>query len=99
MKWFWPIVTGHTFFDYWTLVHFAFWFVVGSTFTRGSRLSTLLVCLVLAYFWEAFERYAEQLWPALFLTPEGWINALVSDPLMCVAGLLVAWYGFDHWRF
>lgn len=91
--------TGHSFFDYWTLSHFAFWFVVGSsTGTLKKRGFVVLVGLCIAFWWEVFEKFAEKKWPAVWLTPESWLNSWVSDPLMCVLGLLIAWWGFDHWR-
>jgi hypothetical protein len=100
MDWLWPIKTGKTFFDYWSLIHFFFWAVVGSTFahTAMGRTKVFGICMALAYLWEFMERYLEVKYPNVFLTPESWVNSYVSDPLMCVIGLLVAWYGFDNWR-
>ena len=100
MSWLWPIRTGRTFFDVWSLVHFAFWFVVGSVpwSTKMSRPLALGLCLGGAYAWEVFERYAEKRWPNLWLNPESWQNAWISDPLMCMLGVLSVWYALDHWR-
>lgn len=101
MKWLWPIKTGRTFFDVWSIVHFAFWFTVGSFLwsTKGNRTHMMLICMGIAFAWEVFERFAEKKWPAIWLTPESWWNSWLSDPLMCVLGLLFVWYALDHWRF
>jgi hypothetical protein len=99
VNWFWPIHTGRSFFDYWSLSHAAFWFVVGSTLaaTKINRLHAYLCCLGIAFMWEVFERFAEKQWPTIWLSPESWYNAWISDILM--TGLvLLAFYGFDRWR-
>lgn len=98
LKWFWPIRTGITFLDYWSLSHFGFWFVVGATLATASRGWVAVCCLAVAFGWEVFERFAEVTWPRVWLSPESWVNSWISDPLMCILGLLVAWYGYDNWR-
>jgi hypothetical protein len=92
--------TGYSFFEYWTLGHFACWFWIG-TITAGlkfDRIATFVASFVLAFAWEAFEKKGEVWFPQFAVHPESWWNRWVSDPLMCVLGLLIAWYGFDHWR-
>lgn len=102
MSWFWPVRTGSTFFDVWTIFHLAFWVFMGSNFWALSRWidrpRALLVGLVLSFLWELFERYGERKWPDVWLTPESWLNSYVSDPLTCVVGMMAAWYALDHWR-
>lgn len=92
--------TGYSFLDYWTLGHFALWFWVG-TITSGLRLPrtwVFCICFTLALVWEVVESPAEQWFPRLATHPESWWNRWISDPLMCVFALLIAWYGFDNWR-
>lgn len=102
MNWLWPISTGKSAVDVWTIFHLAFWIYMGSNFwsfnTWIDRPRAMLIGLVLAYLWEIFERYAERKWPHMWLTPESWYNAYVSDPLTCVVGMLFAWYALDNWR-
>jgi hypothetical protein len=100
MKWFFGGRTGYAFFDVWSIVHFCFWLVVGSGLwsAKVNRIHALIVCLVLAYGWEVFERYAEKKWPNLWLNPESWWNSWISDPLMAVLGLFFIWYALDNWR-
>lgn len=92
--------TGYSFVDYWTLSHLAFWFVVGSTLAaiKIDRGLAMLCCLAGAFSWEVFERFAERLWPTVWLSPESLWNAFASDMLTCVVALLVSWWGFDKWR-
>jgi hypothetical protein len=102
MGWFYPIRTGQTFFDVWSIFHLAFWVFMGSNFWAAQKFierpRAMLVGLCLAYGWELFERYAEHKWPDVWLTPESHLNSYVSDPLTCVLGMLFAWYALDHWR-
>lgn len=99
LEWLWPIRTGITFFDYWSIAHFGFWFFVGSTVARNQdREKIFFACMMFAYAWESFERYAERFWPHIWQNPESWVNSLLSDPLMCVIGLLLAFHGYDMWR-
>jgi hypothetical protein len=92
--------TGRAFFDVWSIAHFAFWVFIGSALwgLRVPRLYMLLACLAVAYAWEVFERFAEPRWPQLWLNPESWRNSWLSDPLMCILGLLFMWHALDHWR-
>lgn len=100
MNYFLPIRTGQTFFDVWTIVHIAFWVYFGSlTWSfQIPRLYAMLGCLGIAFAWEVFERIMEPKRPDLWLTPESWLNAWVSDPLTCVIGVLFIWYALDNWR-
>lgn len=100
---FWPIKTGRTFIDVWTIFHLSFWIFMGSNFwtirTYVDRPRAMLIGIIVAYLWEFFERYAERKWPTVWLSPESALNSYVSDPLTCVVGMLFAWYALDHWRF
>lgn len=114
MTWLWPIHTGVSFFDIWSIAHFAFWIFVGSmlwSFQPRQLTTPVLVrinmvlkgfqlvgCLTIAYGWEVFERFAEEHWPQFWLNPEVWYNSWISDPLTCVLGILFMWYALDHWR-
>jgi len=94
MIWLWPIMTGVTLVDAWTLAHLGFWCFVGSTLWsfKLNRWHAFYVCLFVAIAWEGFERYAERAWPGRWQDPESWINSWVSDPLTCV----IAYWGI-HW--
>lgn len=100
MKWLWPIRTGKTFFDYWSVAHLSFWLVVGATLAAFNcdRIKSYLIALAVAYAWEGFERFAEVRWPNVWQSPESTLNAFVSDPLMCFLGLFLAFLGYDHGR-
>lgn len=91
---------GYAFFDYWTIMHLSFWLVTGSTIAavKLNRAIFAILCMSSALMWEVFERFAETKWPEIWLSPESWWNAWLSDPLTVVVGLGVAFYGFDHWR-
>lgn len=92
--------TGYSFFEYWSLGHFACWFWLGTVAAglKVPRLPAFILGLGLALIWEVLETFAEKWWPKLSEHPESWWNRWLSDPLMCVLGLAIAWYGFDHWR-
>jgi hypothetical protein len=98
MNYFWPVDPGITFFDVWSISHLGFWVVVGSSAwaLRLDKYVTLIVCLLVAYGWEAFERFAETRWPHIWLSPESFINSTISDPLMCVVGFLGIWFLLDR---
>lgn len=99
MSWLWGH-TGYSFLDYWTLAHLSFWFVVGSTLAalRVKQGFALLASLSAAFSWEIFERFAERAWPTIWMSPESWWNAWISDPLTCVLATTVAFYGYAKWR-
>lgn len=93
MEWLWPIKTGRTFFDVWSVVHFAFWLVVGAnveTFHQLGKLGLglgLLLGMTHAFFWEVIERYIEIKYPVVVKFHEAWWNRWISDPLMCLLGM------------
>jgi hypothetical protein len=100
---FWPIKTGQTFFDVWTIFHLSFWIFMGSNFWNIqkfiNRPQAMLIGICLSYVWEIFERYAERKWPNIWLSPESFINSYISDPMTCVIGILFAWFALDNWRY
>jgi hypothetical protein len=98
-SWLWPIRTGKTFVDVWAVVHLSFWIFMGSCFwaVKIPRGWALLLGLVLAFGWEVFERFAEKRWPNLWLNPESWVNAYISDPMTCVIGVLGIYWALDRW--
>jgi hypothetical protein len=100
VDWLFPIRTGVTFFDYWAIAHIAFWFFIGSSVavSKSRRPKLLVTCLSIAFLWEIFEKFAEKKWPTVWLSPESWLNSWVSDPVMCLVGVLISWYGYDKWR-
>jgi hypothetical protein len=101
MDWIWPIKTGRTFFDVWTIVHFSFWVFVGhiAWVFHWNRWYSMLCFIALAFIWEGFERYMEPRHPDLWQNPESWVNAYLSDGLFtCILGVLFIWYALDHWR-
>jgi len=96
---FWPPRTGQTLLDRWSIVHFAFFLVLGADWC-GVGLPAKLeayglphVCVVAAaYFvaltlglaWELAEGVLEQ-W-GLVKHPESKLNRWVSDPIVDLAG-------------
>jgi len=94
MKWLYPIVTGKTLLDTSSVIHFAFWIFLGSCFAYAHwpMRKAMLWMVVIAFGWEIFERYAEKRWPQVWLHPESWLNAWVSDPLMGVLGVWFAYW-------
>jgi hypothetical protein len=98
MRYFWPIVTGKTFFDGPSVFHLSFWIFMGSCFAYAKipMKRAMAAMFIIAYAWEVFERFAEKKWPTVWLNPESWLNSYVSDPLTGVVGLLVAYYLVRH---
>lgn len=90
---------GYALIDPSTFVHFCFWVVAGSNvyYLRLPRGKALAGFMVVALLWEVFERYAEKKWPQVWLHPESWWNAWVSDILMVPLGCLVVWALFDRY--
>lgn len=99
MNWFIG-TTGYSFFDWWSLVHLSFWIFVGSTFwafrTKVPKGLSYLICITVAYAWEVFEHFMAPRYPNIWLDPESWWNAWISDPLMCTVGFLGIWWALDH---
>lgn len=91
--------TGISFIDVWTAAHVGFWIFVGSTLwaVKMKRVFALLCCMSGAVSWEIFERFGEKAWPNLWLNPESWWNAWLSDPLTCVVGVLGMYLALDKW--
>ena len=94
MRCFWPIVTGKTFFDTSSIIHFSFWIFAGSCLAYAKKpiSRAMVIMAVLAYGWEIFERFAEKKWPQIWLHPESWYNAWLSDPLTGVLGIWAAYW-------
>ena len=92
--------TGKSFLDVWTIAHLSFWIFIGSCSwnLHYNRLYVCIICLIFAYMWEIFERFAENNWPNLWLNPESWINSWISDPFTCILGIFFMWYALDNWR-
>jgi hypothetical protein len=93
MSWLWPIRTGQTFFDVWTVCHLCFWVIFGFNAwavclkrkLSPSKWLILLVAFALSFVWEGFEGgYLESHGWVMF--QEVWFNRWVSDPLMALAG-------------
>lgn len=91
-------ITGYSFFDVWAIVHLAFWVFVGSTLWAFhiNKWVAFWSCLVVAYAWEVFEHFMAPLYPNIWKDPESWWNSWLSDPLMCVIGVLGIWWLLDH---
>jgi hypothetical protein len=83
-------LTGYSFFDVWSLVHLAFWIFAGSTLwaLHVNRWLALSSGLIAALMWEVLEHFMAPLHPEIWKDPESWWNAWLSDPLMCVVGVL-----------
>lgn len=94
MKWLWPIETGKTIFDVWTIAHIAFWTFACATMAafkeEFGRATSIVLCASLT--WELFERFAEKQWPHIWMHPETAINSYVGDVL--VSGLLGLFMGY-----
>jgi len=83
----WPIRTGQTFFDVWSVTHASFWLAVGVFFGLGGVPPQVgwPIIIVCAYLWEILERFV---FGQYVSHREVWFNSFVSDPLMCVAAAL-----------
>ena len=99
MHWLWPIRTGITLFDVWTIVHFAQWIFICANLDvlwwKGkSTLFPVVFILAVAIIWEIIERLVFE--PSgIVQHPESWVNTWLSDvlitaPLGCLIGLWVA---------
>lgn len=103
MSWLWPIKTGQSFFDTWTICHFAFWTVAGFNWgaiaLRNRAMHAwwlpLVVALAGALLWEVIEWQVFE--PLGFVRyPEVWFNRWVSDPLVGVAAMLFGLWAVHH---
>jgi hypothetical protein len=95
MSWkehFWPIKTGITFFDKWSVVHLTGWFTLGANLQAiylGFWVS-FVILLLTAFGWEILER---TLLKKKIEHPESWLNSWVSDPIVdMIGGLLGIWF-------
>jgi hypothetical protein len=101
VKHLWPIVTGRTIIDVWTIVHVSFWIYAGSIgWSNKVKLwHMIIIGFALSLVWEAFEKFAEKKWPHLWLNPESFVNSWISDPLTSTIGICFIYYALNHWRF
>lgn len=78
---------GDAFLDSWTLVHLAFWFMVGANMEQLGWPQWLrwLLIFVGAYLWEVFEAWMDER-TMIQMTHESWVNRWVSDPIMAFVG-------------
>ena len=101
MHYFWPIVTGLTFFDIWTVVHLAFWVATSSYLwsfrDKIKKLWAFVICFSFSFIWEVIERIAETYWADRWTSPESWVNSWISDPLMCVISFFTMWALMDKY--
>jgi hypothetical protein len=84
---------GEAFLDRWTLVHLAFWFVIGANMEalHVDGIWRWALIIVGAYAWEVIETGLEK-YTNVVAAPESYLNRWVSDPLMAVlGGLLGMW--------
>lgn len=93
--------TGYSFLDIWTFPHLGFWIFIGSGLwaLKVYRTVALAYCIIAAFGWELFEKFAEYKWPDIWLNPESWWNSLLSDPLTCLIGILGMYVALDHWGY
>lgn len=96
--------TGRSLLDIWSVVHFCFWVFIGSSIhpfvgPKFPGWMALGICVVLSFVWEIVERFPESTQKSLWMHPESWVNAFISDPAMCVLGVVFIFYAMDHWRF
>lgn len=72
--------------DRWTLVHFAFWFVIGANYVWHSIPILLAVAITLigAYLWEVIELLLERY--NVVSGSETNVNRWISDPLISLIG-------------
>lgn len=99
MNWFWPIRTGNTFFDVWSICHLCFWVVAGfnwaSVALKYKALSNwwllYVATLAVAFLWEVIEKQIFE--PSGYVHhPEIWYNRWLSDPLIGLIGVTIGVY-------
>ncbi len=84
-------------FDWWTVGHIGFFFLVTRLFLMGMIFErAILVLIALGFAWEVIERILEN-WDhsghkIFFKEKEGWLNRYVGDILADVIGFLLAWF-------
>jgi hypothetical protein len=103
MDWLYPIRTGKTFFDVWSVCHFAFWLVfafnwVALTVRHQLQVAwwaVYVVALVFALVWELIEwRILEP--NGYVLHPEIWFNRWLSDPSIALVAVVVGLWLVRH---
>ena len=94
----WPIRTGETFFDEWSLVHFAFWFVIGANLAALKAPPWLCwtVFIVGALAWEIVEKFVVDGMLGWVAHPERWFNSWISDILVAPIGGFAGYYLIKH---
>ena len=87
-------VRGTSFVDAWTLVHLAFWFVVGANL--ASFDTPVWVCWLVftgvALLWEVVEQLVVHRLLGWVRHPESWWNSWVSDVLAAWIGGFAGYY-------
>ena len=84
---------GKAFFDAWTIVHLAFWLVMGANFQQLGLFPwwRWSIIIIGAFLWECIEVALDTL-TKMEMTHEGSLNRWVSDPLMAVIGSAAGMY-------
>ena len=79
---------GQAWIDRWTVVHLAFWLVVGANFeaVQVPHAWRWPIILVGALLWELTEELLQKVRPQMICTHEHWLNRWVSDPIMGFVG-------------
>lgn len=95
-QYFWPIQTGRTFFDAWTIVHIAFWLVVGANMGNPTLKISIWACwltfIVGAVIWEVVEKFVVHQMLGWVAFPEVWYNSWISDILVAPLGGFIGYY-------
>jgi hypothetical protein len=88
--------SGSTVFDWYTIVHLAFWILMGAfvSFIQGRRDRAFIVSITGAVVWKVARGFIELALPSVEKTNEIPMNALV-DICMCPLGLLIIWSLID----
>jgi len=83
-SWLWPVKTGKTLLDVWTVCHIAFWLVLGFNLAafHASFVQSMALCYLGACVWEVVERYGEKFFPEIWAHPEKWWNSWIGDALI-----------------
>jgi hypothetical protein len=94
-EWFYPVVTGRTFFDSSSIIHLCFWVFYGScpAYAKWPLERALILGFLIAFAWEFFERSAEGWWPHVWQHPESALNAYLSDAVLTTfVGTLIGYW-------
>lgn len=82
-------------FDWWTIGHIAFFFLVTKFFLMDMPFERAILILIgLGYGWEFIERILEEKDhnKRFFKEKEGWMNRYIGDILADIIGFLMAWF-------